>query len=153
MAQIASANRSDIYKEAWAAMAERPIITVLVILQLWAVARCLGTVISFGRAYSTPQIASQNLQGRTVIFCAVMAFVGLLWLTSAAGIWHRKIWAWWLALVLNVVDAGTTSLIQLFAPHQFLIDVIALLAIVLLLLHPTRLQFRTQAPLPVLPTS
>jgi hypothetical protein len=153
LAQKATTNRSDLYKEACAAMAERPVITVLVIFQLWAAARCLGTVISFCRAYSAPQIVSQNLQGKTVMFCTAMAFVGLLWLVSAAGIWHRRVWAWWLALVLNGVDAGTTTLVQLFAPHQFLVDIIALLAIALLLLPRTRLLFRTQVPVSVLPTS
>jgi hypothetical protein len=153
LAQSAPGNRSNVYKEALAAVTERPIITMLVVLQLWAVARCLGTVITLARVYSTPQIASQNLQARTAAVCTAMAFVGLLWLTSAAGIWHKKVWAWWLALILNAVDAGTTILIQLFAPHQFLVDVVALLAIALLLLPKTRSIFRTHAPVPVLPTS
>lgn len=153
LAESASGNRSSVYKEAWSAIAERPIITMLVALQLWAVARCLGTVITLAKAYSTPQIASQNLQGRTVMLCAAMSFVGLLWLTSAAGIWRRRAWAWWLALVLNGIDAGTTILIQLVAPHQFLVDVIALIAIALLLLPKTRPLFRTQAPVAVSPTS
>jgi hypothetical protein len=86
LAQRAAEIRGNLYKEAWAAIAERPIISLLVLMQLWAVARCLGTVITFGRAYSNPQIASQHFQGRVVMLSTAMALVGMLWLVSAAGI-------------------------------------------------------------------
>ena len=146
LAKNAPEVRRNLYSEAWAAVAERPLISVLVLMQLWAGSRSLGTVIAFGREYSAPQVTSQNLQGRVMMLSAAMLFVGLLWISSAVGIWSRRPWAWWLALVLNGVDAGTTLLIQLFAPTLFLVDPVAVLAIVLLLLPKTRLQFRAQTP-------
>jgi len=153
LAQRAPELRSNLYKESWAVLNEKPLITVLVIMQLWAVARCVGTVITLSRAYSAPQVASQNLEGRVLMLCAAMVLVGLLWLASAAGIWRKRTWAWWLALVLNGVDAGVTIVIQLFTAKQFLIDAVAVLAVALLLLPKTRSLFRTQAPVAVLPTS
>jgi hypothetical protein len=153
LAQRDAEVRGNLYKEAWTAIAERPIISLLVLMQLWAVARCPGTVITVGRAYTTPQIASQHLQGRVVMLSTVMVLVGMLWLASAAGIWRRRAWAWWLAIALNTLDAGTTILIQVLKPNQFLIDPVAVLAIILLLLPSTRPMFRGKMTVAVLPSS
>lgn len=147
LAQRSADTQSNIYREAWDAIAERPLISTLVLLQLWAVARCLGTVIGFGRAYASPQVASQNLQGRMLLACAVFVVVGLLWLAGAVGIWRTQAWAWWPALVLNGLAAGITIVIQLFKLDQFLIDPVAVTMVVLLMLPNTRRLFRT----PVLP--
>lgn len=138
LAQRTHEIRSSLYKEAWIAVAERPIISLLVLMQLWAVGRCVGTVITLGWAYSTPQIASEHLQGRVLMISAAMVFVGLLWLASAAGMWRMRAWAWWLAFALNSVDAAITILLQVFKPNQFLIDPVAVLAIILLILPSTR---------------
>jgi hypothetical protein len=135
---------SNVYKEAWCAIAEKPLISVLVLMQLWGVGRCLGSVITLGRAYANPQTVSQNLQGRVLLVCALLAFVGLLWLAGAAGIWKTQTWAWWLALALNGLAAGTTMLIQMFKRDEFLIDPVSVLMFVLLILPVTRRQFKTQ---------
>jgi O-antigen ligase len=136
--------RSNVYKEAWCAIAKRPLISVLVLLQLWGVARCLGSVMTLGRAYSNPETVSQDLQGRVLLVCALLAIVGLLWLAGAAAIWKTRTWSWWLALALNGLAAGTTMLIQMFKRDEFLIDPVAVLMFVLLILPVTRRQFKTQ---------
>lgn len=147
LAQRSADTRSNVYREAWDAIAKRPLVSTLVLLQLWAVARCVGTVIGFGRAYASPQIVSQNLQGRMLLACAVFGVVGLLWLAGAVGIWRTQAWAWWLSIVLNGLAAGTTIVIQFFKLDQFLIDPVAVTMVVLLMLPNTRRLFRA----PVLP--
>jgi hypothetical protein len=145
LAKASTEAHSNIYKEAWCAIAERPLISLLVLMQLWGVARCLGSVITLARAYSIPQTISQNLQGRVLLACTSLALVALLWLASAAGIWRTQGWAWWLAFVLNGLAGGTTVLTQLFATDQFLIDPVAVVMVVMLILPNTRRKFKTQA--------
>jgi len=141
--QRSLSSQRTLFREAWATVAERPVITALVIMQLWAVARCVGSVIILSRAYSSPQAAAQNLRGRVVLAGVLLVIVGFLWLASAAGLWQTKMWAWWVALVLNVLSAGISILLQMFKLDQFLIDPVATLMVVLLLWPATRRLFKT----------
>ncbi len=153
LVQRSADTQSNIYIEAWGAITERPLISALVLMQLWGVARCLGTAIGFGRAYASPQAISQNVQGRMSVACAVFVLEGLLWLAGAVGIWRTSPWTWWLAIVLNGLAAGTTIAIQLFKVDQFLIDPVAVSMVVLLMLPSTRWMFRTPALRVGLPSS
>ena len=143
-----SSEANTVFREAWAALSERPLVTVLVALQLWAVGRFVGAVITLGKAYGSSQAAAQNLQGRVLLGLALLAAVGLLWLVGAAGLWQTRRWAWWLVLVLNALAAGTSVVIQLFRRDEFLVDPVALAMICFLLLPATRIQFMTQRVLP-----
>jgi hypothetical protein len=144
LAQRSSDTRSTLFKETWVAITERPLVTVLVAMQLWAVAQCVGTSIAFGKAYATPEAVAKNLQGRVLLGCALMSAVAVLWLIAAVGLWRTRVWARWLALALNGMAVGLTTFIQLFKRDEFLIDVVSAVMVVLLLLPTTRRIFKSQ---------
>lgn len=142
LAQLSTDGRSTIITEAWAAIAERPLTAVLVAMQLWGVARGIGTSIALGKAYATPEAVARNLQGKVLLACALLSAVAVLWLVAAVGLWLTRTGAWWLALALNGLAAGVTTFIQLLKRDTFLIDPISVAMVVLLLLPPTQRTFR-----------
>jgi hypothetical protein len=71
-----------------------------------------------------------------------LAAVGVLWLLSAIGLWQTRNWAWWLVLCLNGLASLITIVLQLLKRDQFLIDLLATGAVLLLLSSPTRKVFK-----------
>jgi hypothetical protein len=144
LTQRSSDALSGLFSEAWAAIAEKPLVTVLVAAQLWAAARCIGTSIAFGKAYATPEAIAKHLQNALLLGCALLAAVAVLWLTAAAELWRSRAWAWWLALALNGMAAGLTTFVQFSKRDEFLIDPVSGATVVLLLLPATRRRFKSQ---------
>jgi hypothetical protein len=118
---------------------ERPLVVLLVVLQLIAVSRSVTASVTFwGLASFRSLLDPSNLSFWMVVYSAGMMLVAGVWLMSAVGIWCRRSWAWWLALVLNSIAAGITAVLQLLDLHSYIIDVGAITALVVLLLPAVR---------------
>jgi hypothetical protein len=118
---------------------ERPLIVLLVVLQLIAVSRSVAASVTFlGLGSFRSLVDLSNLSFWMVVYSGVMMLVAAVWLISAVGIWCRRSWAWWLALILNGLAAGTTAALQLLDLHSYVIDVGAIIAFVFLLLPAVR---------------
>ena len=118
---------------------ERPLIVLLVILQLIAVSRSATASFTFlGLASFRSLLGPSDLGFWMTVYSGVMMLVAGIWLTSAVGIWCRRSWAWWLALILNSLAAGITAVLQLLDVHSYIIDIGAITAFVLLLLPAVR---------------
>jgi hypothetical protein len=125
---------------------ERPLISLLVILQLVGTSRAATSAINFLH-FSAPSYVAKGPNAATVAsrmmaMSFVMAGVSVLWLLGAIGLWRNRGWGWWLAIVLNGLAAGVTTALQLLSRDQYLIDVFALVAVVLLILPSVREQSR-----------
>lgn len=133
-------------RETWHVFSERPIVTALVFVQVWAVARVLGSIILMLRTYNSEYVRSlpniQSVRSRLILVSVCLAAVGVLWLLSAIGLWQTRNWAWWLALCLNGLASLITIVLQLLKRDQFLIDLLATGAVLLLLSSPTRKIFK-----------
>lgn len=133
-------------RESWRVFSERPIVTALVFVQVWAVARVLGSIILILRSYNSEYVRSlpniQSTRSRLILASVWLAAVGVLWLLSAIGLWQTRNWAWWLALCLNGLASLITIVLQLLKRDQFLIDLLATGAVLLLLSSPTRKIFK-----------
>ncbi len=124
----------------------RPFIPLLCVLQLVGVSRATSATVKFVQALSSDYVralpnaetAALHLIGAS----ALMAVVAALWLLAALGIGRSDSWAWWLALVLNALAAAVTIALQLRKRDEFLLDPLAIVAVVLLLYRPVRMQFR-----------
>jgi uncharacterized protein YjeT (DUF2065 family) len=127
-------------------LAERPFITVLLILQLIGVSQGAATAIVLMQAsasnyvHGLPNVQSMTL--RLIGASVLMAGIAVLWLLGAVGLWQSRPWAWWLILVLNGLSATVSGALQVFRPDKFLVDIPATAAVVLLLLRPVRVEFR-----------
>jgi Na+/melibiose symporter-like transporter len=121
---------------------ERPLIVLLVVLQLVGVSRSTTAAVTFLQVASGEHIRSllnpSDLEFWMVVYWGVMTVVAGIWLASAVGIWCSRSWAWWLALVLNGLAASITGILQLLDRHSFLLDIGAITAVVLLLLPTVR---------------
>jgi hypothetical protein len=118
---------------------ERPLIVLLVVLQLIAVSRsATASLIFLGMASFRSLLDPSGLDFWMTIYSAAMMVVAGIWLASAVGIWCRRSWAWWLALVLNSIAASITAVLQLLDLHSYVIDIGAITAFVLLLLPAVR---------------
>jgi len=128
------------------ALSERPLIIVLVILQLLGTSRATATAIAFMQATASDYVRSlptaHSMSLRLMGASVLMAGVAVLWLLGAIGLWRSYSWGWWLALVLNGLDAAVTAVLQMLKPTEFLLDMLAVTAVVLLLLRPVRTGFR-----------
>ena len=131
-------------------VSERPFITILLVLQLWAVARAAAATVVFmqtsGSEYDLSLPNAQLISCRLVGASVLMAGVTFFWLLATVGLWRSRPWAWWLALVLNGLAAAVTVALQLIKRNEFLLDPLAITAVVLLLLRPVRIQFRRHEP-------
>ena len=128
---------------------KRPLIVLLVLLQLIAVSRsATASVTFFELADFRSLLDPSNLTFWTTVYSAAMMVVAGIWLASAIGIWCRRSWAWWLALVLNGIAASTTAVLQLVDWHSYVIDIGAIVAFVLLLLPAVRTGNRHNGPQP-----
>lgn len=128
-------------------LTERPLVTVLCILQLVGATRGAATSMQIlqtstsGYVRSLPN--SESMALRLTMFSMVMGSVALLWFLGAIGLWIERSWAWWLALVLNSLAAVVSGIIQVLKPREFFVDPWATLAVVLLLLRSVRRVFHS----------
>ncbi len=127
-------------------LSERPFVTALVILRLWGVSRCISAAIIFADTSTSAYVRSMSnaelLILRLIGVSVLMACMAVLWLLGAIGLWRSRPWAWWLALVLNGLAAATGGIVQILKTNEFLLDPLAIIAVVLLLLQPVRTEFR-----------
>jgi hypothetical protein len=128
---------------------ERPLIVLLVVLQLIAVSRsATASVTFFALGDFRSLLDPSNLSFWMTVYSAAMMVVAGIWLASAIGIWCRRSWAWWLAIVLNGIAASITAVLQMADLHSYVIDVGAIAAFVLLLLPAVRTGNRHIGPQP-----
>jgi hypothetical protein len=141
-ASVVEGKRRNPYHEFWIVISERPVIAALLFVQLWGTSRVLASVIMLLRTYNSDYVRGmhnpESINFRLIAGSVVMAFVGLVWLLGAVGVWQTHKWAWWLSLCLNGLASATTITLQLFKRDQFLVDVLSTGAVLLLLLPSTR---------------
>jgi hypothetical protein len=134
-----------VYGALYEALAERPLLTVLCIVQLVGASRSASTTVQILQTLQSGYVRgspnSGTLASRLRVFSLLMGSVALLWFLAVIGLWIRRSWAWWLALILNSLVAAVTGLLQLAKPRELLLDPWATLAVVLLLLRPVRQLF------------
>jgi uncharacterized membrane protein (DUF2068 family) len=125
---------------------ERPLVMVLVILQVIGVSRAARTVVTLIQVANGDYVRglpnASSAASRLVATSGLMAAVAAVWLLSAVGLWGNKRWAWWLAFVLNSLAASVSGLLQLTNLHSYLFDAVSTVAVVLLLLPIVRQRFR-----------
>jgi uncharacterized membrane protein (DUF2068 family) len=150
---IAGGAAANPWRVVYEALAERPFITALTVLQLWGGARAAGTTIVFAQTAASDYVRSQpnaaSMSQRLVWSSMLLVAVAFLWLLSAIGVWQRRLWAWWVALVLDGLAATTTIVLQfattflhLGKPSGFLLALSSTAAVVFLLLPCLRTDFR-----------
>jgi hypothetical protein len=134
------------FRTLYEVLTERPLITVLCILQLIAACRAIATTIQIIQSTASEYVRSlpnvHSVTLRMELASTLMVADSALWFLSAIGLWRTRSWAWWMALMLNALAAIVSLLVQLAAMNQFLLDPLATLAVVLLLVHPVRKYFR-----------
>jgi len=127
-------------------LAERPLITILLILQLLGLSEAAATTVKIiqatGSAYVRTLPNSHSTMLRLIGALVTMTGVTGLWLLGAIGLWRRRNWAWWLVLVLNGLSATVSGALQMLTLNQFLLDIPATITVVLLLLRSVRTDFR-----------
>jgi hypothetical protein len=123
-------------------LAERPLLTALCILQLVGASRAAAATIQILQASTSGYVRSlpnsESAALRLTASSILMGSVALLWFLGAVGLWLRRSWAWWLALVLNSLATVVSGIVQLARLDERLFDIWAILAVVLLLLRPIR---------------
>jgi Na+/melibiose symporter-like transporter len=128
-------------------LTERPILTIVSLLQLVGAARSTATTVQFLQATTTTYVRNlPNLESvitRLILGSISMGIVALLWWLGAVGLWIGRKWAWWLALLLNALAASTSGIVQLLKLNQWLFDPWSTVAVVLLLLPSVRRRLGT----------
>ena len=123
-------------------LAERPFVTILLVLQLWGAARAAATTVVFMQASASDYVRSlpnaHSMTLRLIGSSVLMACVAVLWLVGAIGLWRNYLWAWWLALVLSGLAAIVGIVLQFFKSDVSLLDLVAIAAVLLLLIRPVR---------------
>lgn len=126
-------------------LTERPILTLVCGLQLIGATRSTATTVKILQMSTTAYVQrlpnSQSIGLHLIWAPILMGLVALLWWLAAIGLWIRYKWAWWLALILNGLAATTTGIIQLLKLNEWLFDLWATTAVVLLLLRSIRRHF------------
>ena len=144
--RISGASPLNPWHVAFAVLAERPYVTLLVVLQLLGTARGAATTVLLIQTTAGNYVRglpnAQSIRLRLVSASLLLACIIILWLLGAVGLWRGRRWAWWLALSLNGLAAMVTGVLQLSRMNEFLFDPLALTAVVLLLLPQVRLEFR-----------
>jgi uncharacterized membrane protein (DUF2068 family) len=79
-----------------------------------------------------------SIVARMTAMSALMMVIAGVWLLSAIGLWKRHRWGWWLALIQNGLAAIFTLLLQIFYLRSYLLDNVAVLAVIVLLLPSVR---------------
>ena len=131
-----------VWRVFYQALAERPFVSLLIILQLSGVARGTATTIVFIQTsvgdYVLEIPNAQAMVRRLIVAAVLMAVVTVLWLLGAIGLWQSRSWGWWLALALNGLAATVTVVLQFWKPNKFWVDPLAVAAVVLLLTPSVR---------------
>jgi uncharacterized membrane protein len=134
--------RPNSWRVLFEVLAERPFITVLLLLQLVRVSQAVAATIYFLQGPTDAFVRNTpNAESIVPYFHLTgwfMASVGVIWLLSAIGLWRSNSWAWWLAVVLN----GYNVVLQLSNLHKFSLDPLSGIAVVVLLLPQVRMEFR-----------
>jgi hypothetical protein len=141
--------RRNPYSELFLTVSERPAATVLAFIQLWGGARGLATAVTMSHTASSDYVKSLpnagSIHTRLIVVSIVMVLMGGAWLLGAVGVWRTRKWAWWLTLCLNGLASATTIAIQVFRPHELLVDLGSTVAVIVLLLPSTRRAFHISA--------
>jgi len=126
-------------------LSERPILTLVCVLQLVGATRSTATTVQILQTSTTSHVQSltnsQSMVVRLISASVLMGLVATLWWLGAVGLWAGRRWAWWLALILNALAATTSGIIQLLNVNEWLFDPWATTAVLLLLLRPIRQHF------------
>jgi len=146
----ASGRNNDFVRASWHAIAERPIVSLVVVMQLWSAGQALGSAITLASTYRSEAVVSQHLQSRLVLVSILMSVIGVVWLIGAFALWQQKRWGWWLAVILNGLSACTGIFAQVAAltvlkRNDFLVDPVAITTVIVLLMTRTRLIFGLKA--------
>jgi hypothetical protein len=124
------------------AVREQPFMAALTILLLTGASRSAAAAVTFatssGSAYVRSLPNSSTIAVRMIVMAIVMTGIALCWFVDAVGLWAQRTWAWWLALVLNGLAAAVTIALQILNLHMYLLDVLAVIAVVLLFTPPVR---------------
>jgi hypothetical protein len=103
----AGAPKSNPWGVLYDVLRDKPLITVLLVIQLIGTLQMTAASITVLRtstsAYVRNQPNAESMTHRLVWSSVPLAVVGFLWLLSAIGVWQRQLWAWWAALTLNGV--------------------------------------------------
>ena len=112
-------------------LAERPFISMLLVLQLMGVSQAATSTIEMVRASISGYVRNlpnaQTMTLRLLGGSALMGVVTAIWLIGAVGLWRSRSWAWWLALVLNGLSATVSAALQVYLrvlrSDKFFLDV------------------------------
>jgi hypothetical protein len=130
------------FKVLYEILRERPFIATLCILQLLGASRSTAATLEFLQASASAYVRSQAnaevLIHRLLLASLLVGVVAVLCFSSAIGLWLKRSWGWWLAMILNALAATVSMILQILSPHQFLLDPIATIAVVILLVRPVR---------------
>jgi len=124
---------------------ERPLVFLVVVLQLIGTSRSLTTAVTFFQAAYSQYVRSlpnaSTLFPRMIAMSLVMTGVAAFWLLGAIGLWWGRTWAWWVTIALNGLSAGTCLILQLLIRTKYLLDIAATIAVIILLLPAVRMQY------------
>ena len=128
------------------AIRKEPLVSAVSVILLMGASQSAAAAITFASSSSSAYVRnlpnSSTIATRMVAMSFVMTVIASCWFADAVGLWARRRWAWWLALVLNGLAAAVTVTVQLLNPRTYLIDVFALTAVTLLLLPQMRGLYR-----------
>jgi Na+/melibiose symporter-like transporter len=145
-ARAEGSSTPDAMSMLYTVLSERPWITAICALQLVGATRSAASTVEILQASTSAYVRSlpnaQSLTLRLLGSSVLMGLVALLWAAGAIGLWAGRKWAWWLALILNMLAAAVSGVIQFLKPTVLLFDPWATTAVVLLLLRPLRRYFR-----------
>jgi Na+/melibiose symporter-like transporter len=145
-AKAAGTPKIDTLRQLASVVCERPLIILLIIFQLIAISRSLTSAVTLiylaGGEYVRHVPYAPSVRFRTIAMSVMMTVIAGIWLLGAVGLWRKRRWGWWLALVLNGLAAGVSALVQVLNTRSYLLDAVATSAVILLLLPTVRKQFR-----------
>jgi hypothetical protein len=129
----------------WSVVRERPVIILIVVLQMIGTSRSLTTAAIFIQSsrssYARSLPSASMIATRMIAMSFLMTTVAAIWLLSAIGLWKGWRWSWWLAVVLNGLAAGTSMALQLLIRTEYLLDAVSTIALVLLFLPVVRTRY------------